>query len=383
MQQIFISYSRLDEPQAMKLYESLSKQGFSPWLDKVSLLPGQTWEDEIKNAIQKSSFVILLLSKNSLDRQGYFHKEIRLALDVLETIPPGKIFLIPARLDSCEMPRYLSTLQWADLFRDWEGEFRKMLSAIYSQRTKDMLSKPIEVLSPLPNDLKIISPAKNLSPNILALSGHWIGRWGGTLPSQLIFEKVEEDNAIVVYSWGEHASGKFSEGWNREYADISADGTIEFGEYAEFKFTLDKTGNKLLGTRKGSRGVSQTIMTKKEMIDDNQDVTYELFGHFLAVWVEIEHTLSEIAVLNINELSPKYRAVAHMNTSIVANDLARIGKISSELAKNIAELRDLRNMTLHGADDFRKTITNETVHKAKLFLDELKGINNTSPKRRK
>jgi hypothetical protein len=377
MQQIFISYSRLDEPQAMKLYNSLSKQGFSPWLDKVSLLPGQTWESEIKNAIQKSSFVILLLSNNSLDRQGYFHKEIRLALDVLETIPPGKIFLIPALLDSCEVPQYLKTLQWADLFTDWDDGFSKMLRAMYSQRTKDMLSKPIEDLSPLPHDLKIIPPAKNLPPNILALSGHWTGRWGRVLPSQLIIEKIEIDHAIVVYSWGEHVSGKFKEGWNREHVNISTDGMIEFGEDVKFTFTLDKTGNRLLGTRKGLQGISETIMTKKEIVDDNQDITYELLGHFLAEWVEIERTLSEIAILNINGLSPKYQAVAHMNTSIVAKDLVRIGIISPDIAKNIAELRDLRNMTLHGADDFRKTITNEIIQKAKLILDELKKADKT------
>jgi hypothetical protein len=212
----------------MKIYDSLSKQGFSPWLDKVSLLPGQTWEGEIKNAIQKSSFVILLLSKNSLDRQGYFHKEIRLALDVLETIPFGKIFLIPARLDSCDVPAYLRTIQWVDLFPDWDDGYGKIQNALFYQRTQESLSKPIEDLSPLPNDIRIIPPAKNLPPNVVALSGHWIGRWGGILPSQLIVERIEVDSAMIVYSWGEHLSGKFNEGWSREQAKVSALGTIDY-----------------------------------------------------------------------------------------------------------------------------------------------------------
>ncbi len=377
MQQIFISYSRLDESPAMKLYDSLSRQGFSPWLDKMSLLPGQTWESEIKNAIQKSNFVILLLSRNSLDKQGYFHKEIRLALDALETIPSGKIFLIPARLDSCDVPAFLRTVQWVDLFPNWDDGYKKIQGALFYQRTQESLSKPIEELSPLPNDIKIIAPAKNLPSNILSLSGHWIGRWGETLPSQLIVERIEVESAMIVYSWGEHLSGKFNEGWSREEAKVTSLGTIEFGEGVKFTFKIDKSGNKLYGTRKRLQDTSNIIMSRKETVENSKDITYELFGHFLSEWVEIERIVSEIAIMNMNKLSPKYQAVAHMGTSIVARDLARIGIIPPEMAKTIAELRDLRNMTLHGADDFRKSITNEIVYKANFILDELKKVINT------
>jgi hypothetical protein len=116
-----------------------------------------------------------------------------------------------------------------------------------------------------------------------------------------------------------------------------------------------------------------------ETIPVSEDVTYELLGHFLAEWVEIERTLSEIASINIDKLSPKFQAVAHMRTSIVVRDLARIGIISPEIAKAIAELRDLRNMTLHGADDYRKSITTEIISKVRFILTELKKIANMAP----
>jgi hypothetical protein len=45
------------------------------------------------------------------------HKELRVALNAADERPPGAIFLIPARLDECEVPERLQHLQRVDLFR--------------------------------------------------------------------------------------------------------------------------------------------------------------------------------------------------------------------------------------------------------------------------
>ena len=133
MTKIFLSYSHADEAQARRLYDDLSGHGLEVWFDRESLLPGQSWENVIQGEIEKTDYVILLLSKNSVVRRGFFQKEIRLALDVLDTIPIGHVYLIPLRLDDCEIPAPLSSIQYLDLFPHWERSLPKLYRSIEVQ----------------------------------------------------------------------------------------------------------------------------------------------------------------------------------------------------------------------------------------------------------
>lgn len=130
MTKIFLSYSRADESHSERLYESLSARGFEVWFDKESLLPGQVWEEVIRTEIAASDFVILMLSKKSVGKRGFFLKELRLALDVLDTIPFGHIYILPVRIDDCKIPPRLSDIHWVDLFPVWERSLTKLFKAI-------------------------------------------------------------------------------------------------------------------------------------------------------------------------------------------------------------------------------------------------------------
>lgn len=115
---IFIGYAREDESHAERIYNFLKKiTGVVPWMDKKSLLPGADWEEEIMTAIEESRFVLMLLSSQSVNKQGYVQKEALEILDRLKRFPPGEIFIIPVRIDYCT-PRYrdLKKLHWVDLF---------------------------------------------------------------------------------------------------------------------------------------------------------------------------------------------------------------------------------------------------------------------------
>lgn len=137
---IFISYSRKDETNAKNLFDNLKQKGYLPWMDKENLLPGQDWESEIQRAIRGSDFVVLLLSKNSIDKRGFFQTELKLTLDVLDTIPQGEIFAIPLRLDECRIPDRLAAIHWVDLFYDYNAGFRKLLRAIDSRNKQTEFS---------------------------------------------------------------------------------------------------------------------------------------------------------------------------------------------------------------------------------------------------
>jgi hypothetical protein len=58
-----------------------------------------------------------------------------MGLDVLDQMPEGEIYLIPVRLEKCEIPMRLSSRQWVDLFA-LRG-FEKLLKAIRRESRYD------------------------------------------------------------------------------------------------------------------------------------------------------------------------------------------------------------------------------------------------------
>jgi SOS-response transcriptional repressor LexA len=79
-------------------------------------MPGQEWDLEIRKAVRNSDTVLVCLSKSSTTKEGYIQKEIRFALDIADEKPEGTIFLIPVRLEECNVPSRISRYQWVDLF---------------------------------------------------------------------------------------------------------------------------------------------------------------------------------------------------------------------------------------------------------------------------
>jgi hypothetical protein len=113
---VFLCHSSNDKPEVRALYNLLVKQGADPWFDAEKLLPGQDWNLEINKALDNSDVILLCLSKKSVDKEGYVQREIRIALDRALEMPEGRIFLIPARLEECDLPYKIRNYQWVDLF---------------------------------------------------------------------------------------------------------------------------------------------------------------------------------------------------------------------------------------------------------------------------
>lgn len=130
--QIFISYAKEDYEKALRLYNDLCKQeGLNPWIDEKSILPGEKWKVAISNAIRQSRFFIALLSSNSVDKVGYGQKELKEGLEILDKYPESKIFIIPIRLDNCEVSdSRLNEIQYVDFFPNWSKGLAKILETI-------------------------------------------------------------------------------------------------------------------------------------------------------------------------------------------------------------------------------------------------------------
>jgi hypothetical protein len=114
--EVFISYVTEDLDAAYRIYEGLRHEGYDPWIDKEKLVGGQDWDLEITKAIEKSNFFLACISSNSVNKEGYFQKELKRGMDVLEKQPEGRIYLIPVRLEKCEVPTKLKGVQWVDFY---------------------------------------------------------------------------------------------------------------------------------------------------------------------------------------------------------------------------------------------------------------------------
>lgn len=124
---VFISYVRENAGEVDSLQAALEKAGVRVWRDTDQLWPGQDWRMRIRRAISDDALVfIACFSHESGQRdRSYQNEELNLAIEQLRLHRPDDPWLIPVRLDDCEIPdrelgagRTLASLQHADLFGD-------------------------------------------------------------------------------------------------------------------------------------------------------------------------------------------------------------------------------------------------------------------------
>jgi hypothetical protein len=125
---IFISYAKEDFDRAFEIYEILRDKKYKPWIDEMNLLPGQIWKVEIQKAIKESDYFIACLSSNSVSKDGFFQKELKEGLEIFDYKHEGSIYLIPVRLDDCQIPGKFKEIQFCDLFKD--NGMEKLLKTI-------------------------------------------------------------------------------------------------------------------------------------------------------------------------------------------------------------------------------------------------------------
>lgn len=136
---VFLCHASEDKPAVRALYQRLCAEGVQPWFDEEDLLPGQDWRAEIPRVVRASDAVIVCLSRASVAKAGYAQKEIKLTLDVLDEQPEGAIFLIPLKLEECDLPERLSHLHAVSLFA--ERGFERLMRAL-RRRAEELNAAP-------------------------------------------------------------------------------------------------------------------------------------------------------------------------------------------------------------------------------------------------
>jgi len=93
---VFISYSREDQQQVVKMVEYLRGQGISVWMDETDIHGATIWTKEIVEAIRASSLFILAISGHSIGSKNVV-KELALASE-------REKIILPIYLEQCEIP---------------------------------------------------------------------------------------------------------------------------------------------------------------------------------------------------------------------------------------------------------------------------------------
>lgn len=129
--QVFLAYAVEDFRQVRRLAQALRRGGCAPWLDKEKLIPGQNWPRAIERAIQTSDAFLACFSARSILKRGQFQSELRYALDCARCLPLEQIFVIPVRLEPCEVPQSIAArTHYVDLFPDWDRGIGRILGAV-------------------------------------------------------------------------------------------------------------------------------------------------------------------------------------------------------------------------------------------------------------
>ena len=182
---VFLCHASQDKPAAMEIYNRLLvEQWIDPWFDDEKLLPGQDWDLEIEKAVEAADAVIVFLSNNSVTKEGYIQRELRVVLGIADYLPEGNIFVIPLRLEDCPTPHRLKMWHYVDYFPSSQKDnaYRRLVDSLEKKAETISLSKIENV------------PKKDIRIHINVIDsegGITTGSWFKTKPDISVFELLE------------------------------------------------------------------------------------------------------------------------------------------------------------------------------------------------
>jgi len=134
---VFSCHDLEDKSVVYGLYQRFLDLGWvNPWLDEKNLLPGQDRETERDKVLKSTDLALVFLSKQSLEQEGNLYREMRVLVDIQKEKPENSIFIIPVRLDACEIPQLLRSWYPVNFFTSYderEEAYLKILKSMESQ----------------------------------------------------------------------------------------------------------------------------------------------------------------------------------------------------------------------------------------------------------
>lgn len=209
---VFLCHAHADRDAVRTLYTRLTNDGVDAWLDKEKLLGGQNWRMELRAAVEEADVVVVCHSKE-FNKEGFRQREVKWALDAAMEKPEGTIFIIPARLEECEVIKSLSDWHWVDLFES--NGYDMLIRALRARANNIGATLQIKrswlpkITSPLPkkqkpvenkaieiSDEKIVNNVDGMPPSP-ELPDEWEAQWQAAFVKNAKEEAVETTDIKV------------------------------------------------------------------------------------------------------------------------------------------------------------------------------------------
>ena len=168
---IFVSYASADKAVAKAIVDGLRSLNLDVCLDDYELYPGGHWAESIRVAVSASAYLLVLLSKNSVN----FHWLSNETEAVLKELQSRDITFLPVLLEDCDIPLSLASYQWFDMRNGIEENLEKLANALMSTQKIDF-----EKLSPHINSSTSTTPSlylEILTISLLSLSQFKLLSW--------------------------------------------------------------------------------------------------------------------------------------------------------------------------------------------------------------
>lgn len=136
MSTVFISHSYKDKPFVRKMASDLAASGIHAWVDEAEISVGDSLIDKISSAISEAEYVIVVLSKNSV-QSAWVQKEIQIAM-THEIRGKSQVFL-PVVIDDVDLPNFLKDKKYLDLRdpQEYKKGIRDLIGVISSEGRKE------------------------------------------------------------------------------------------------------------------------------------------------------------------------------------------------------------------------------------------------------
>jgi len=154
MYDAFMSYSSKDKTVAKQIATTLMERGIDIWFDDWEMKPGESLIEKISDAITGSSYLFVLLSKNSVT-SNWVRQELRQAMT--EEIYADKVKVVPIIIEKCEVPGFLKDKLYVDFTDEQPRDYnlQKLIDLVFEnpraadrpQFGKDLFEEYYELLS--------------------------------------------------------------------------------------------------------------------------------------------------------------------------------------------------------------------------------------------
>ena len=155
MTKVFISHSTQDKKFVNLLSTRLAKDGIQVWTDSKELSVGDNIKEKINDAIKKTDYFIVVLSKNSTNSNWV---NFELSATRLNEISKQQNIILPVLIEDCEIPFSLRDRLFSDFrfsFDEGYGKISQSIKNTVNEKSYKKLTEKLINFNPTPMSFKL------------------------------------------------------------------------------------------------------------------------------------------------------------------------------------------------------------------------------------